>query len=324
MRCRNPDSVTRSAETTMQAATDNMNQLVMIIGASHSGTTLLDLMLGNHPETFSCGEVYAYFRPWRKHHYYAKCGCGKDPCPVWDKLMAVPEDGFHQAAASLPGINHVVDSSKDLSWVLKSSEWARRSGMHVRHVVIWKEPIQLAYSHWKRKQPLNSFRHDFLVYYGRFLKLGLPFVSVNFDTLVSNPAETIRKLCELVGLPWREGQEEFWNKEHHQLFGAASTGQQASAGNSRIETRKDYPEQFLSKYEPLLSDLANNSRFLEIIAALEEKEIGKDSVPSFTGRANPPKPLWYYMHAIKRVFFRRFPKEYRSRLDSDMAQVNNN
>ena len=302
------------------------SRLVMIIGASHSGTTLLDLMLGNNPATFSCGEVYAYFRPWRKHHYHAKCGCGSDPCPVWDRLMAVPENEFHAEATRLPGIDHVVDSSKDLAWVLNSSEWAARSGIQVRHVVIWKEPIQLAYSHWKRKLPMSSFRYAFLTYYGRFLQLGLPFVSVNFDTLVSNPADTVRKLCELTGLPWREGQEKFWEKEHHQLFGAASTGEQASAGKSEIKTRKVYPDEFLAEYEPMLRNLVKDPYFMQTIGALEYMNIKRDFLPDLAEAQTDKsvaRPFWYYKHAIKRVLFRRFPKQYQSRLSSDMTQVKN-
>lgn len=54
-----------------------MPTLISICGEGQSGSTMLDLMLGNGYDTFSCGEVYAWFRPWRTHHFRITCSCGK-------------------------------------------------------------------------------------------------------------------------------------------------------------------------------------------------------------------------------------------------------
>ena len=101
--------------------TDSRPRLVMVLGASHSGTTMLDLMLGNNDATFSTGEVWAAFHPWRKHHFDPTCGCGEKPCAIWEQLLSLPEADFHHAAATQNDMHNVVDSSKDLSWIIDAA-----------------------------------------------------------------------------------------------------------------------------------------------------------------------------------------------------------
>ena len=127
----------------------------MVCGASRSGTTMLDLMLGNSDSEFSCGEIYALFRPYRTHHFNPDCCCGAKHCLVWNKLSKLNESEFHAAALAQTGIHHVVDSSKDLNWVLDSNRWASHQDIPVKNVLLWKQPIDLAYSHWKRGRPID-------------------------------------------------------------------------------------------------------------------------------------------------------------------------
>jgi hypothetical protein len=285
--------------------------LIMVLGASHSGTTMLDLMLGNHDETFSTGEVWAHFRPWRAHHFSIECRCGQNPCPIWEQLKGTGEQDFHKTVLNLDNINSIVDSSKDLSWTIDSAQWAKANDINVRNVVIWKEPIELAYSHWKRGHSIAEFRHDFLTYYERFLNLGLPFVSLRFSALVGDPTNTIRKLCEITGLPWHAKQEEFWNKQHHHLFGAAKTGAQAQTGRSAIMAAHDYPAEFLRLFEEFAKGMTDDPRLMRVLDALEAMDFEKAYVPGiFAQETRIPaiKPLWYYRHIVKRIFFKRFPQ----------------
>jgi len=290
--------------------TDAQSNLIMVCGASRSGTTMLDLMLGNSDSAFSCGEIYALFRPYRTHHFDPDCSCGQKPCPVWDKLGDVPQANFHREALAQPGIRHVVDSSKDLNWVLDSNKWARRSNIPVKNVLLWKEPIDLAYSHWKRGRPIDYFRRSFLNYYERFLDLHLPFAAVSFNELVNNPASLLKHVCEYANLEWHEGQEEFWNKQHHHVFGSAGTGSQVNQGKSSIRAKEEFPEEFLQAWEALHTE--KDTQLSRVIAALREADIisGKEanvgSPPRYTGVV---KPFWYYHHALKYAYQKRFPVE---------------
>lgn len=60
--------------------------LVSIVGAGHSGSTLLDLILGSHSQIWSTGEI----ENW--DHYLTQekvCACGKHPteCEFWSELI---------------------------------------------------------------------------------------------------------------------------------------------------------------------------------------------------------------------------------------------
>lgn len=285
----------------------------MVLGASHSGTTMLDLMLGNNDATFSTGEVWAAFHPWRKHHFDPTCGCGAKPCAFWEQLLNLPEADFHHAAATQNGMNNVVDSSKDLSWIIDAASHAARHGMKMHNVVIWKEPVELAYSYFKREWTMEQFRSQYLKYYERFLGTRLPFVAVRFSSLVADPASTVRKLCAITGLPWQEGQEEFWHKTHHHMFGAYKTGKQSRAGSSSIKDSIDYPEEFLEAFDRFSSGMTNDARLMRVVGALESMDIDKVYVPRLAAQQtaiSAHKPLWYYIHKLKRIYHRRFPQTY--------------
>jgi len=63
--------------------TNSERFVIQVGGTSYSGSTLLDLMLSNAEDAFSCGEVYALFRPHKPHHFNPDCSCQQAACKVW-------------------------------------------------------------------------------------------------------------------------------------------------------------------------------------------------------------------------------------------------
>jgi glycosyltransferase involved in cell wall biosynthesis len=59
--------------------------VVFLMGAAHSGSTVLDIALGNHPNIESVGELYKLPRSgWvRDHNRRCACGATIDECPYW-------------------------------------------------------------------------------------------------------------------------------------------------------------------------------------------------------------------------------------------------
>ncbi len=282
--------------------------LVMILGAARSGTTMLDLMLGNADDVFSCGEVWCLYRPHRTHHFRPKCLCGDPECDVWANLSPYPASRFHAAALDQPGINFVIDSSKDLRWVLDSNDWARRSGIRVINVVTWKDPIDLAYSHWKRGRPVDHYRGGFLRYYGRILDLGLPFVSIGYSRAIADPALALRALCEYIGMDYQPGREEFWQKRHHHLFGSAGTARQVSSGKSQLVVQREFPEDFVQQFERSQERNPDDPKLAEIVRHLEAHELGGKICSDDAGFEKPLlKPAWYYYHGVKSIYRKWFP-----------------
>ena len=210
---------------------------VNVCGPGRSGTTMLDLMLGTPAEAFSCGEAVAAFQPRRPEHAHLVCSCGEDPCPVWERLRAGPVEQFHRRVADTLGVERVIDSSKWFGWVRDANRWGADSGMRVVNLLIWKEPLELAFSWWKRGElPADEEAiWCYVQYHARLLDAGFPVVSVPYADLADDPAGVLASTCRAIGLPYEPGQERFWTTQHHNLFGSSRARRNAAS------ERRDHP-----------------------------------------------------------------------------------
>jgi hypothetical protein len=292
---------------------ENNPALINIYGTARSGSTLLDLILGNSPDAFSCGEVSAWFRPYRKHHFKIDCVCGKDPCPVWEKIKDGPESQFHAKVIRELRVRFVIDSSKDLCWIIDAQRWAAANKIRTVNLLLWKDPIDLAYSHWKRGQELRIWRHNFVRCYGRILKIGLPFVAVNYRDLVDTTQSKVLDICSAIGMPYFEGKERFWEKKHHHLFGSLGVRRQLQIGNGIIKAIKTFPPEFQAGVDSLQRQFAADIEVQHILRVLKQADVSSIatySSPNQGFQLNNPLPLWYYLKRARQRFRRFFPQEF--------------
>ena len=290
-----------------------MTTLIKVCGAGRSGTTMLDLMLGNSRDAFSCGEVIAWFRPWRKHHFELECQCGQNPCSVWEKIAYVQESDFHESLFSKLDVNFVIDSSKELCWILDSQKWAVSKKIATYNILIWKNPINLAYSHWKRGRPLDFWYKEFVSYHEKLIRTNLPFRSINYNELVKNPQEKLAQICKLVGMPYFEGKERFWENQHHFLFGSGTTSKQTSEGHSEIRAKDNFPPEFEAHIQDFEHRVAQDTRLQQILNELNKNDIQfqldyYEQEKIFTPRQQ--YPLWYFGKKSKGIVRRYFPENY--------------
>ena len=283
----------------------------MVCGASRSGTTMLDLMLGNTSRGFSCGEVYAKFRPFRPHHFDPICGCGKSSCPIWTSLADVKESHIHGAILERLGLDYVVDSSKDLSWLLDCHSWAHRNSMQIANVLIWKDPLDLALSYWKRGLPIGLARAQFIKYHRRFLAENLPFVSINHRDLVAGPQKCLGRLFEILTIEWKEGTDHFWDHRSHHLFGSARTRAQVVAGESGFEPVPELPIPFLESMRGSWPNPESDPATCSIVKQLMDQDF-RECRASISQVPDPTswwavKPSWYYRDRLRGEFRRRWP-----------------
>lgn len=110
---------------------------LFIAGLEHSGTTLLNILLGLHPEALGLGEVAAFFSPSHIRHYLEQwgaypdareCSCGESwqTCEFWRTMEEFSginsQQPVHEKYARLikfvrarmPRSGVIVDSSKNL------------------------------------------------------------------------------------------------------------------------------------------------------------------------------------------------------------------
>lgn len=184
--------------------------------------------------------------------------------------------------------------------------WAKLNDVKPHNVLLYKEPISFFYSFWKRGDSLRKAKQDiFLKYYERFFQTGMPFIALNYNKLVAEPAETMKKLCNLLEIPYFPGRERFWEKEHHQLFGSMGTRRQVENSNSQIKKQENYPQEFKNIVPKIKADIAKDQEFRNVLSKLQDHEMG---ATEYLSNNTLYKPHWYYWMKAKQKVRQRFPK----------------
>ena len=291
----------------------DMKNIVQVFGSGRTGTTMTHLMLGNASDAFSCGEIYSFFRPWRSHHYKPECACkrGYSEC-FWRKLDNIHPRGFHKKLTEEAGGQWVIDESKNLRWIVDSQQWAQKNNMNIFNILMYKKPINLMHSFWKRGRPLNQVTKVYINYYECFLKLNIPFVSINLEELTNNPKEQLMRICDVIGMEYFEGKERFWEKQHCHLFGSLGVRKQMEKGDMSIRPEPEFPEEFKSLAQPELEKFERDARMKEIQDKLIERNV--NNVSNYDGTPHPVEnrvlPAWYYKDWLRSLFRKHFPQRW--------------
>jgi hypothetical protein len=209
------------------------NTVIFVGGTSYSGSTFFDMILSNDPEGFSCGEVSALFNPYRHHHVDPICGCGDDNCNIWKEIYKGGEQQLYaNIFRRLPNVKFVVDSSKNPFWIDYQSKNALRAGIDVKHILIWKTPLEFALSVKKRKviQNLGKWEDLWINYHRDYLALGNEFRSIRYRDLACDET-ALQSICNYIGMHYNSNKKNYWDKAQHTLFGSNSARVHLSSTN---------------------------------------------------------------------------------------------
>jgi hypothetical protein len=200
-----------------------MKKVVFIGGTSHSGSTLLDLMLSNNLSVFSVGEVHALFHPMKSHQVNPICGCGNVSCSEWHGIKDGGEKQLYETIFKRhPEIDTIIDSSKAVSWIKDQTENLKSKNIQVINLLIWKTRYEFALSLSKRglTKPGDKL---WLQYHLQYLSIAKNYKAVKTDDLVMRPHEILPIVCQQIGIDYVKNQENYWTKKHHTLFGSAAS-----------------------------------------------------------------------------------------------------
>jgi hypothetical protein len=287
-----------------------MKKLINICGTARCGSTMIDLILGNDPKGFSLGEVHAWFRPYRTHHFSINCSCGDSNCP-WEKLKAFKEIDFYRKAFEILDVDFMVDSSKNLSWVIDNNLYARRSGIQVYNILLYKEPISYFHSFWKRGHSIKKARNrNFTKYYRRCFQSGISFIPLNYNKFTADPHNELQSLCNLLQIPYFEGKEKFWEKTHHHIFGSNGTRSQVLKGYSIISKNEVFSKEYLKLIPKIEYDNKHNHYLQNVLLNIESLEATKGNKQILN--RDLKKPYWYYLIKLKQKVRQRFPERWES------------
>jgi hypothetical protein len=294
---------------------------------------MLDLMLSNHPNSYSVGEVSSLFYPVSLHHVDPICGCGRSACPEWIGIKAAGRKKLYQSIFDRhPELQVIVDSSKDLLWIKEQSKNLSNSNIQVLNLLIWKTPDEFAYSLSKRGREA-VWKKSWVTYHTKYISFVRGFRSVRTAALLESPDTLLPALCDYVGLQSRVGQAQYWGKEHHTLFGSAASrihlhepGSQEFQRLEKYIVRKEskgHNHSFnMKKYRTIHNararsggsnayihvKLDNDTHVLGLVDNLTVSDVLGPNIPNLSTMPFFCRPGlgWYYKSLLRRSFRRLF------------------
>jgi hypothetical protein len=215
--------------------------VVYITSMSHSGSTLLDMLISSHPHVVSVGEIKAITKLDRPK----RCTCGAPTvfeCPFWTavdqrlrqtagiavdrlELLSRDEPDFEKhnravfdAVRNETGASVIVDSSKSLDRLLALLECSSFD-LTVIHLV--RSPFGVGYSLVKKggllgPESIRWAQRNLLV---RRLLEPHRHLEVAYEQLVDHPSESMSRIMDLLGLGFEPEQLDFAGRTRHNVSG---------------------------------------------------------------------------------------------------------
>jgi Sulfotransferase family len=256
----------------------NRPKIAFIASLSHSGSTLLDLMLNAHPGIASVGELkqldhYARLRGGRGRRRRCTCGAPSlDDCPFWAKVNATmkahaglglgdidvenyadPAKFNRDNAALFDAISAAVDSR----YIVDSSKRVDRLELLMANQALAVFPIFLIrdpkgqicsslrknrkhQKHGKDPQGLVRRIGDYIWTNRRIYNLvkDRPHAVVLYETLARDPEKALRPLMQQLGLAFHPLQLHWAEQERHNISG----NRMRFAVSSRVELDTNWRE----------------------------------------------------------------------------------
>ena len=103
-----------------------MKKIIFVGGNVRSGSTLLNLYLGNQDNALALGELYGLFQPVKKEHT-DKISEMKSKDERWKRIIEGGKKSvYDNILREYPGVDVIVDSSKTPFWVEYQTQRIKR------------------------------------------------------------------------------------------------------------------------------------------------------------------------------------------------------
>jgi hypothetical protein len=220
-------------------------RVIYLAGMSHSGSTLLSLMLNAHPDICAAGELIDLERclnwPSIEQGKTLPCGCGApslQECHFWTRVATrVREsEGASIADPNLlgltlktgPGVLRAISEVSGKRFVVESSKRPERlssllglRGLDVFAVHLVRDPRGQIAS--LRRKNGGLLRH--IVWYARLhnqlrrILERVPHVVIHYEDLARHPKQTLETILNPFGLAYHTEQMRWFDQEQHTLGG---------------------------------------------------------------------------------------------------------
>ncbi len=268
--------------------------IIYIVGNTHSGTTLLNRVLGAHPEAINIGgtkNLQSF------HAGLKKCSCGAaraEECPFWSRVGAEISERygralrdlhlepgwsgfaadyvqFAHAVCTVSGARIIVDSSRD---VVRLRHIRSVGGIDVIPVHIFKQPRAQHASYRRKGQGLGATIREYWrvnLKAVRHNRPDSPMIVVPYEAFCRDPARYVATIMAQAGSCMHRDQLERWGGADLHVLG----GNRMKFAKSS-EIRLDENWQAL----PLMEAVALDLTCLPLALAMQWKARGAASAPA--------------------------------------------
>lgn len=232
-----------------------LKKVVFIMGSGHCGPTLLDLILGSHSSAFSLGEFNQIRRVFDDSGNSTTkiCGVCSQECPFWDqiasermlrllfsnrsnvqklfarllKFIMTPYDSIFKWSNK----DVLIDSSKKLGWFKRQLfpryKWHDKSS----YLIYMLRDGRAVVNSYYRKYPERGFDNITMDWKQQMVGMNSFYdqfpenkkMKVCYENLATKPEETIKSICDLIGIEYEREMLNYWVPEHHHVSGNAGT-----------------------------------------------------------------------------------------------------
>ncbi|EKE44730.1 hypothetical protein OCGS_1113 [Oceaniovalibus guishaninsula JLT2003] len=228
--------------------------VLFVIGNPRSGSTLVTMIAGSHPECLALGEVENVAGALNEQHRKARstpCLCCATDCPVWDRadmralLMRQvrvtdadpsferqPNDGpFYAPIFEATGARVLVDSSKQVGWLNRrlavADDWA---GAEPRLLLATRDGRGAVHS-WARKFTRVPFEDHVRKWLANVQRAEAAFdafpadrrLRIAYEDVADAPQAAAERICGFLGLTPVPDMASYWTHPHHILRGNHGT-----------------------------------------------------------------------------------------------------
>ncbi len=276
-----------------------MNKLLLIRGLGHSGTTILDLALGSHPQMVGVGEAARILErpsPSEAHRgpaqlrgdlrFERRCTCGEvaADCPVWGPVLAwLPEHDHCSLAVKMQRLIQSLEGAQALdasatSWVIDSSQgdfslpFEQDSDLDIRVIHLTRDLRSWVHSRARSGRergrwfpglkPLLRWCWMNARHERRLQACPHPVLRLGYEQLALDPEGTLRRICAWLGL---EMSEQMLQPGHF------STSHLLSGNRMRFDAKSSAAIRYDASWMEAPSGLAVAALGLPWVAALNRR-----------------------------------------------------
>jgi len=236
---------------------DSQKKVVFIIGCGHSGSTLLDLILGSHSQAFSLGELryIGSLLPADAADSAATriCDICEDICDFWNrkanirllKLYYSRQTYLQRALGRLAlymynpyrllfdwsGKSILIDSSKAPGWIMRQLSVRHTWGNIEPYLLFICRDGRAVVNSFLRKYPERNIADktkEWLTQINKMKKYYADFpearrMRVHYEELATHPREVSEQICHLLDIDFEPEMLRYWRHAHHIIRGNAGT-----------------------------------------------------------------------------------------------------